>query len=121
MADWSLVSDRRPNVLVRGPGEATHAFVDAVTPYLQSPVHNLACEGGFTLPAGRGTLILDHLDALGREEQEKLLTWLDDPQHAGTQVISLTPARLYTSVQHQTFLNALYYRLNVIYLEVGSA
>jgi transcriptional regulator of acetoin/glycerol metabolism len=46
---------------------------------------------------------------------------LDDPQHARTQVISNTPAPLYDRVESATFSNALYYRLNVMYLEVGPA
>jgi hypothetical protein len=121
VGDWSVLGERRPNVLVSGPGDAAHAFVDAVTPYLQAPVHHLTCDARLDLPRGDGTLILEHLDALDREQQECLLRWLDDPEHARTQVISLTPAPLYTSVQRETFLGALYYRLNVIYLEVGSS
>ena len=108
-------------MLVSGPGDAAHAFVDAVTPYLQSPVHSLECGGRLMLPTGNGTLILDHLDDLDLEQQEALLHWLDDPRHARTQVISLTPAPLYAKVERDAFLSALYYRLNVIYLEVGPA
>ena len=119
VGDWSLLSDRRPNVLVSGPGEAAHAFVDAMTPYLQSPVHSLACNTGLTLPPGDGTLILDNLSALDLEQQEALLRWLDDPTHARTQIISITPSPLYAKVQREKFLSALYYRLNVIYLEVA--
>jgi hypothetical protein len=119
IGDWSLVSDRRPNVLVSGPGEAAQAFLHAMTPYLQSPVHSVACDTRLNLPAGDGTLILDRLDALDRDQQEALLRWLDDPRHARTQVISITPAPIYGKVQRETFSNALYYRLNIIYLEVA--
>jgi hypothetical protein len=121
VGDWSLLCDRRPNVLVSGPGEAARAFVHAMRPYLQSPVHSLACRDLFDLPAGEGTLILEGLDALGGDQQAALLRWLDDPQHGHTQVISLTPSPLYNLVERATFSNALYYRLNVIYLEVGPA
>jgi hypothetical protein len=121
VGDWSLLSDRRPNVLVSGPGEAAHAFVHAMLPYLRSPVHSLACRDLSDLPPGDGTLILEGLDALDGDQQVALLRWLDDPQHAHTQVISLTPAPLYDRVQRATFSSALYYRLNVIYLEVGPA
>ena len=116
-----MIGERRPNVLVSGPPDASHAFLDAVTPQLQSPVHCLACGTGLQLPSGHGTLILDGVDGLDPDEQETLLRWLDQPQNARTQVISLSPVPLYDSVRHETFLNALYYRLNVIYLEVGAA
>jgi hypothetical protein len=121
VGDWSLLSDRRPNVLVSGPGAAAHAFLHAMIPYLQSPVHNLACGDRFDLPPGDGTLILEGLDSLDSSQQATLLRWLDDPQHARTQVISLTLAPLYDRVKRATFSSALYYRLNVIYLEVGPA
>jgi hypothetical protein len=116
--DWSLLADRRPNVLLSGPGDAAHAFIDAVTPYLQSPVQALACDAHLKLPPGDGTVILDCLDALDRDQQRELLEWLDDPRRAQTQVISISPTPLYASVERDTFLSALYYRLNVIYLEV---
>jgi sigma-54-interacting transcriptional regulator len=121
VGDWSLVSDRRPNVLVSGPGEAARAFIRAMTPYLQSPVCSLACHDRFNLPRGDGTLILEGLDELDGDQQAMLLRWLDDPQRAHTQVISTTPAPLYDRVERATFSNALYYRLNVIYFEVGPA
>ena len=121
VGDWSLLCDRRPNVLVSGPGDAARAFIHAMIPYLQSPVHSLACHDRLNLPPGDGTLILEGLDTLDSDQQATLLRWLDDPQHARTQVISITPAPLYGRVESATFSNALYYRLNVIYLEVGPA
>jgi DNA-binding NtrC family response regulator len=81
----------------------------------------VSCNRRLDLPAGDGTLILEHVDALDRDQQRALLEWLDDPRHADTQVISTTPVSLYPSVSRDLFLSELYYRLNVIYLEVGPA
>ena len=71
------------------------------------------------LPSAGGTLILDHVDALDREQQNDLLRWLDDVWPAQTQVISLTATPLYIHVEAGTFPSRLYYRLNALYFEVS--
>jgi hypothetical protein len=110
----------RVNLLISGSREATDAFVLAATPYFRLPIRRVACDAPLSLqPAG--TLILDAVDTLDEPQQETLLRWLEEYSHTAVQVISLTPAALYTHVQAGTFLNALFYRLNVIYLEVSAA
>jgi hypothetical protein len=111
---------RHPNLLMRGPREATHAVVLTLTPYFLLPIRRVACDARLSLPPAGGTLMLDDVEALDGQQQETLLQWLDEYSHTAMQVISLTPAALYTHVQAGTFLHALYYRLNVIYVEVGT-
>lgn len=118
--DWSVLRASHPNVLVSGPLDATHAFILAVTPYLREPVRDsVAGEALLSLPASGGTLLLREVDALDRDQQQQLLTWLDDPQNDQTQVVSITATPLYLRVQTRTFLNRLYYRLNVIHFKVA--
>jgi hypothetical protein len=118
--DWLAIRTSRANLLVSGPREATRAFIVAVTPHLNEPVYDdSACDALPVAPAG-GTLILRDVDALDREQQQRLLRWLAEPQHGLTQVISLTATRLYGLVQAGTFSEQLYYRLNVIQFDVLS-
>jgi hypothetical protein len=111
---------RHPNVLIHGPHDATDALVDALTPYLRLPIHYATGEAFPLLPSTRGTLILDDVEALDSHQQQTLLGWLDDCADTEMQVISISPTALHTHVQDGTFLNVLYYRLNVIYLEVSA-
>jgi len=111
----------QPNVLLSGPRDATHAFIQAVTPYLREPVRCIvAADVLLSLPAADGTVILRDVDALDHEQQQQLLRWLDDPRNGHPQVVSITAAPLYAAVRTGTFLDRLYYRLNVTHFEVIS-
>ena len=118
--DWLVIRTSRANVLVSGPREATHAFIVAVTPHLHEPVYDGSTGDALPIAPAVGTLILRDVDALNREQQQRLLFWLDEPQHGLTQVISLTATPLYPLVQAGTFLEQLYYRLNVTQFDVIS-
>ena len=119
--DWSMLQGRHPNVLVTGPREATDAFIRVITPSLRHPIHRLSCRTPLDLPAARGTILLEDVDALSREQQERLTFWLDIAQSAASQTIALTTMPLYGRVQSGEFLDALYYRLNVVHLQVSVA
>jgi sigma-54-interacting transcriptional regulator len=118
--DWLVIRTSRANMLVSGPGEATRAFMVAVTPHLHQPVQDGSACDALPIAPTDGTLILRDVDALDREQQQRLLRWLAEPQNGLTQVISLTSTRLYGLVQTGTFLEQLYYRLNVTQFEVIS-
>jgi hypothetical protein len=117
--DWPALIRTRPNLLLTGPREATNAFLLAFTPFLQLPVRRVPCRGLRKLPQAGGTVILDDVETLDGQQQQAFLWWLDEYSHTGTQVISIAPTVLYNHVQAGTFLDALYYRLNVMYLEVS--
>ena len=118
--DWSLLEAGHPNVLVIGPREATRAFLLTITPWLQAPIRRLSCDTVLSLPAAASTLVLDDIDLLPDEEQQALLDWLEITQSA-PQIVSLTTGSLYDRVQSGTFLGALYYRLNLLHLQVDQA
>jgi hypothetical protein len=71
-------------------------------------------------PEAGGTLILHDVLAFSRGEQQMLSDWLGDAQGA-TQVITISAVALFPFVESGEFLSTLYYRLNVIYVEAGSA
>jgi len=118
--DWSLLEAAHPNVLVVGPHDATRTFVLTIAPWLQAPVRRVACDTVLSLPAAAGTLVLEDVDLLPDEEQQALLHWLEITQRI-PQLISVTTDPLYHRVQTGTFLGTLYYRLNMIRLQVDPA
>src|SRR5262245_39421895 len=117
--DWAVLQGRHPNVLVTGPRDAMHAFLKAITPSLHSPVRHLNCRRPLDLPTASGTIVLDDVDALPPEEQEGLLRWLDAAQSVESQTIALTTGPLYAQVRAGSFLDTLYYRLNVVHLQIA--
>jgi transcriptional regulator of acetoin/glycerol metabolism len=71
----------------------------------------------FEVPAGDvGALILQDVDGLSAQEQSRLLTWID--ANPDVQIVSTTEYRLFALVARGRFDAALYYRLNVILLNV---
>jgi transcriptional regulator of acetoin/glycerol metabolism len=88
-----------------------------LTPHLQGPVMWRARGISFEVPAGdAGALILQDVDGLSAQEQSRLLTWVDE--RPNTQIVSTTAYRLFALVACGRFDAALYYRLNVILLNV---
>jgi hypothetical protein len=119
-ADWSVLGRSRPNVLVSGPDHATSAFIQALAPRLRSPVQVIAAEDLVCLGSLDGTLILRDVDALDAARQSALLEWLDETPTGRTQVVCTTTKPLYNHVQAGTFLDRLFYRLNVVSFEVSA-
>jgi sigma-54-interacting transcriptional regulator len=117
--DWWVLQGRHPNVLVTGPRDATHAFLSVITASLEHPIRHLNCRAPLDLPTAAGTIVLDDVDALSREEQEGLLRWLDAAQCVESQTIALTTVPLFAQVRAGAFLDTLYYRLNVVHLQVA--
>jgi hypothetical protein len=109
----------RPNVLLVGSDEQTGAVLNTQLRGLRQPIATWAPGKPFVLPAidGIGTLILSKVDALGSAEQSLLFDWLGSPRRTG-QVISIASKPLFPRVMTGSFNEALYYRLNTIYMDV---
>jgi hypothetical protein len=118
--EWRLLRRWRPNVLLAGPGESTHAALNALAPCLRAPVVTWQTDRPLALPPSVpiGTLVLQEIAWLTRSEQQGLLDWIEQTS-GGTQIVATTSVPLLPLVERGTFLDALYYRLNVIYLELG--
>ena len=113
---WRVLQSMRPNVLVIDP-DACHRrrLVDAVLEGSRGPVWR--CESKpLTLPqADVGTLLLHDAGDLTAAEQSQLLAWIE--RNRATQVITVAPQPLYPGVAAGTFLDGLYYRLNVLVVD----
>jgi transcriptional regulator of acetoin/glycerol metabolism len=70
-------------------------------------------EPGTAWPAGPHTIIVEHVDTLSAAEQKELLEQLGTMPRT-VQVISTCSESLYAAVVRGAFLDALYYRLNML-------
>ena len=110
-----LLSTTRPNLLLEGPEAQVQAIVAALRPLLPSPV--IAWCGDGLPDEHRGTLIVQEAYRLDDAQQRQLMMWLDDA--VGTvQVIATTSAPLFPLVERGAFLDVLYYRLNILRVEM---
>jgi hypothetical protein len=117
-----LMRMTRPNVLLVGSDELTRAVLETQLRRLRQPIATWAPGEPLVLPPNdrMGTLILSEVDALGPAEQTLLFDWLGSPSRAA-QVISTASMPLFPRVIAGAFSEALYYRLNTIYVDVLGA
>jgi hypothetical protein len=117
--DWRILYDTAPNALVIGSPMTVDAAVARLLPLLQEPI--LTWEPGVlrepSLPRS-GTLVIREVDALSSVQQRHLLDYLGSSTQR-IRVISLASSPLYPLVERGDFLEALYYRLNVLCFHVA--
>jgi hypothetical protein len=107
----------RHNVLLEGPEASTLAVLRLLRPHLAEPVIRRGQGAPLQLPAGDvGALILEEVSDLTGDEQTRLLAWIDC--RSQTQIVSTTARPLFARVARGFFDPSLYYRLNVILVEV---
>ncbi len=109
---WRLLLTSRPNVLIEGPEAATEAVLSALQAHCL-PARHWGDSLGNQRP---GTLIVREVSALTAIEQQRLLRWLETGERS--QVLSTTAQPLFALVERGQFLADLFYRLNVLRLDV---
>jgi len=118
-ADLQQMGMPRANLLLVGVDDRLQRILELLSRDYREPVAVWTPDQQLVLPATDRvkTLILRDVGSLSHVDQGRLYNWLDEA--AGrTQVVSTTPERLLPRVQAGAFMNALYYRLNVLYVEV---
>src|SRR5215471_17697553 len=113
-AEFHLLCSVRPNLLVEGPESTTDSLLVALTPHLRQPLWTW-CAG-----VQNGTLVVRCVNRLDRGQQKQLLEWLEVAT-GRVQVIATSSEPLFPLVKRGTFLDVLYYRLNVFRVEVTAA
>ena len=105
-----------PNLVVRGTPEEAQLIVEALRPLFRPPV--LEWVRGATPPAGGegGTFIIREMAQLSLHEQRNLLAWLNE-RLARVQMVGVTESALFPLTDGAGFLDALYYRLNTLYID----
>jgi hypothetical protein len=119
--EWLVLRTRRPNVLLTGSHGTTEVVVATLRPYLRPPVHCWAPDIPMPKPGDVATLLVCDVATLSLDQQRALLSWLEDVAPGQTQVVSTTTLELFPLVEHGTFLEALYYRLNTLRLDAPAA
>jgi hypothetical protein len=117
--EWRIARLARVNVLLVGSDGLPEQIVDVLPPDLREPLEVWHPASPLVLPpiGGTGTLILQNVGAMPRSDQRRLCDWLEVT--AGrTRVVSTTRQPLFPLVEAGTFLETLYYRLNVLSLQV---
>ena len=105
------------------PGEAGSGEVsrEVASPEVASPEVIVRCDGDLlSLPPASGepaTLVIRDVDALSSGEQYRLLRWLDAAAERGP-IVSTAAAPLLPLVEAGMFSEALFYRLNTIYIDL---
>ena len=119
--EMRVLRTSRHNVLVEGPAEATDIVLGLLRPHICVPLLRHPRRRALKLPrADTRGLILQDVSTLTADEQTQLLAWLRN-DGADTQVVSTTTLPLFGLVAHGRFDAALYYRLNVLLLQVGAS
>jgi hypothetical protein len=122
-AEWDLAIQARPNLLLVGSSSATDAMLTALKPHLVDPIRQLRPETGVPVPQPReGTLVLLEVNRLDDEQQAQLDRWLGRfDEHGRVQVVSTTSVPLFSLVETGAFLASLYYRLNVVRMDLTTS
>ena len=117
-AEFLRLAAAQTNLLVEGNELRVQAVLAALAPNFVSPLTTWG--GGMALPTARwGTLMVPHVERLHEEHQRQLLRWLGETD--GTvRVVATTSGSLFRLVRRGAFLDALYYRLNIVRLEVAA-
>jgi len=125
-ADCALVRNlaalgHRPNLLITCPPGRSGAVAQELNAFAAPPMRSCRLPGDLIVPARkRGTLILDDVAKLTRDQQLELLEYLTDGR-GDLQIVSLTDEPIHALVENGQFHETLYFRLNTIRLtHVGS-
>ena len=116
--DWELAATVYANLLLVGSASETAVMLDALGPHFRGPIWRYTPKPGVALPepAG-GTLIVLEVNRLDSKQQEQMLRWIHQPRrHA--QVVCTSSGSLFGLVEAGDFVAELYYRLNIVLLDV---
>jgi hypothetical protein len=118
--DLELARNTEVNVLVVGPEPGAEALVSRLLSRAEGEVVVRCHDGNLRLPAPTidlGTVVIRDVDALTSGEQYRLLQWLDSAVACGP-IVSTAAAPLLPLVEAGMFSEALFYRLNTIYIDL---
>jgi transcriptional regulator of acetoin/glycerol metabolism len=118
-AEWDLIIEARLNVLLIGPPAATDAMLVSLVPRLAEPIQQYKPTAGVPVPQLlEGTLVLLEVAQLNMPQQAEVLQYLDQLDERRVQVVSTTAEPLYSLTETGAFLARLYYRLNIVRIDL---
>lgn len=120
--DFDVAHLSRTNTLVVGPDASVSDLLCSRWSTFEEPVMRRRSGERLRLPPSSepvGTLLLEAVDTLTDYEQRALQDWLIVRNRA-TRVVSTTAASLLDMVDAGTFNDSLYYRLNVVRIDLDA-
>jgi hypothetical protein len=120
-SDLDLARMTKANLLIVGTKRVAN-LLSFLLPELNPVVMIQPEDGSLLLPpvsAQVRTAVVRDVDALTCQEQRRLLKWLLDSAGHRMQVVSTASAPLLPLVETGTFHDALYYRLNTVYIDLS--
>jgi len=110
----------RPNVLVIGPVALVEALLPSITVMLFTPVYYWTSDAPLSTLRAERTVVIREVATWSLDRQEALLTRLNELSRC-PQIIATSSIKIFPLVTQGLFLEALYYRLNTILLDVEKA
>ena len=120
-AEWEAISYGRRNFLLAGQPSAVDAMLASMLPHFLEPIRLFApdTDRALLLP-DEGTLMLMEISHLTGSQQVELVAWLDAFKRSdAVQIVSTTSRQMVPLVDSGEFRAELYYRLNVIRIDLG--
>jgi hypothetical protein len=117
-----LARSCKANLLLVGAEQSVSTFVCALWPAFDEPLMMRRIGGPLRLPPSSepvGTIIILGVETLSESEQRALQDWLV-LRKGRTRVVSTSSAALMPMVEAGTFSDSLYYRLNVVYIDLNT-
>ncbi len=116
MRHWLEATDRCPNLLIQCTPGAEDRVASKVRAWCGQPLQLCELPGPLRLPMDpQGTLVLNDVADMNLGQQLVLHDWMTNAR--GAQVISITSAHLPTLVAQGRFMEALFYRLNIVWVD----
>ena len=116
MRHWLEARDRCPNLLIQCTPGSEDRVTAKVRQWCGNTPHVCNMPGPLRLPVDpMGTLVLNDAADMNLGQQLVLHDWMTEAR--GARVISVTSAHLPTLVAEGRFLEALFYRLNIVWVD----
>lgn len=121
--EWEAVILDRCNLLLEATPSAAEGVLVAMQPHLQAPVVRYSPKIGVPMPLSTaGTLILVEAGRLDQGQQTELCQWLQERAASPhVQIVSTSSQPLFPLVQMGTFAADLYYKLNIVRMDLIGA
>ena len=117
--EWRILREGPHTVLFEGPVAATNAALLLLQPHVgETIVWNRPQAPITALDGQTGVLILREAAALSGDDQRQLIEWLEG-EGSRAHVVSTSERSLFALVSAGLFDATLYYRLNIMLLQVG--
>ncbi len=105
--------------MFHGPAHATDSLLMLLQPYFRAPTIWTRAGTPLELPHETcGTIVVRDASTLSRDQQAVLSRWLDTDRR---QVVSTTERSLLPLIAEGLFDQALYYRMNVVFLRIDGS